>query len=181
MQPIRPLKTYSFGWISGIAIAPIWKHDPDYPREAVCAIIRMEGEDPWESDIDSLKYFVFPRIDGPDVDSSLYRFPPVHLASIFSGKKRMHGNPLALGPSGTCLFVGVQAGNGGVRRQYLWSTTWLGPMGDGGVDEVDSGCSELFSTGGGRSLWTSMDYVESRGCIALGAVDGSVAVLFLVE
>lgn len=31
-----------------------------------------------------------------------------------------------------------------------------------------------------RVTWTSLDYVESRGCIALGGVDGSVTVLYMV-
>ncbi|KAL5478680.1 hypothetical protein ACEPAI_1957 [Sanghuangporus weigelae] len=183
MPPVRPLKTCSFGWIDGISMAPLWKHDPDYTKETICVIIRAEEGNPWMSDIHSTRYYIIPMRGDPDPDPSLYAFPPIQLASVASKRGFMRCPFLALGPAGTSLWVSSGVDRSGARTQDLWSAVWLGPMRDGtSLEELGWRRSKLISTGdGGRTVWTSMDYVESRGCIALGAVDGSVTILYLVD
>ncbi|KAL5524920.1 hypothetical protein ACEPAF_8789 [Sanghuangporus sanghuang] len=180
---VRPLKTCSFGWIDGIAMAPLWKYDPDYSKETICVVIRAEEGNPWMSDIHSLRYYIIPMGGDPDPDPSSYMFPPIQLASVASKRGFMRCPTLALGPAGTSLWVSSGVDISGARTQDLWSSIWLGPMRDGtSLEKLGWRRSKLISTGDrGRTVWTSMDYVESRGCIALGAVDGSVTVLYLVD
>ncbi|KAI5117182.1 hypothetical protein M0805_008161 [Coniferiporia weirii] len=232
---LRPLGTFTFGWIDGIAVAP----SPEiagYPYPPISILVRAESGDPWATDIHSLnRYILYPNPDfvsvscqaaqadkknaGPYLASSEalppssipefaklsapphkspYIFPPVHTSRIPSRRVFfLRCTTLALGAAGTALWVHPRR-----RRhpsndismsvtQTLCAAVFPGPfasseenVGDAAIaGERVEGVHTLqlyHDLNQVSETWTAMDYVESRGCIALGSVGGHVTVLYMV-
>lgn len=187
VDPVHALRSYSFGWIDGIAMTtlspcPTLKADSIPP---IGIFIRAEHGDPWNSAIHFVKFYrVYPNsiYSSPDPSKGLpspYRFPPVPSGTSSARRDFARCPTLALGPAGTALWV--SSSNDGTSLQQLCSKRWLGKIAETLADEdvrasVDG--TKIVESGG--EMWTSMDYVESRGCIALGAVNGTVTLLYLV-
>ncbi|EJD04694.1 uncharacterized protein FOMMEDRAFT_166534 [Fomitiporia mediterranea MF3/22] len=184
-QPLTPLQTCSFGWIDGIAMAPLSVYIPQYQYPPIVILVRAEQGDPWESDIHSIKYCIVSPdpayfLPGSSKDSAIpYCFPPVLLSTLAAKRDFMHCPTLALGSAGTSMWLGSSIGRGGA--QVLRSMIWQGPIADLMKPEEVRSRNLLSSIESGGATWNLMDYVEHRGCIALGAVDGSVKVLYMVD
>ncbi|KAH8115125.1 hypothetical protein DFH11DRAFT_1703463 [Phellopilus nigrolimitatus] len=186
----RPVATYSFGWIDGIALAPVSERTA-YPYPPLAILIRAESGDPWASDIHSLnRHILLPNPDfAPPSSSAPYVFPPALADKIPATRGFLRCAELALGAGGSALWIRPRPRDAAeaflAPTQMLCGAVFPGPLnGEGRVAEsVISGgvrTFEVYSDWAPRpATWTALDYVESRGCIALGAVDGRVTVLFM--
>ncbi|THH07250.1 hypothetical protein EW145_g3508 [Phellinidium pouzarii] len=233
VHPVKPLETCSFGWIDGIAVAPL-SEPTDYPYSPISILIRAESGDPWASDIHSLnKYVLYPNstfvpsasrtAPSDDISSgfgieqapsskasslplpaseglpvtscgSPYIFPPVLTTRIPSTRGFLRCPTLVLGAAGSSIWIHPRQRQRSVgmlessSAQTLCAAVFHGPFtvdkespagpAEERIEEVET--LHLYSgLSSGPATWTALDYVEARGCIALGAADGSVTVLYM--
>lgn len=126
--------------------------------------------------------------------SSPYIFPPILVSTIPSTRGFLRCPTLALGHAGTALWIhswrphnaqtiGTVSSPTINSGESLCAAIFPGPL-SGEETEEEVKPIQLYQDPGSRSgnrvTWTSLDYVENRGCVALGAVDASVTVLYMI-
>lgn len=176
---VLPLQTFTQGWINGLVMAPL--HDPrPNTLSSIGILMQAKHVDPWICNIPFVIAFqLFPNPTySPSIGSSCpYQFPPQRITRMAAMRSFTQCSSLALGSAGTAFWIGLQDELWG--EQDLNTIVLTGIMNDQenprnrNLEEPSS----IFR--GEGDVWTSMDYVESRGCIALGAVDGSVKILYI--
>lgn len=192
---VHPIKAISYGWIDGLSLAPSsMPAGNDYPSIAI--LIRAETGDPWQSDIHSIKrYYLNPNPEfgatdkAQEVQKSPYLFPPSLVDSIVAYRGFLRCPVLKLGEAGTSLYVSMSSEDiQHPTSNDLCGIVWPGPLNNSCSDAENTEAShvdrdlkrwKLFSTVEER--WTTLDYIEHRGCIALGSIEGTVRVLYLVK
>ncbi|TDL27111.1 hypothetical protein BD410DRAFT_741538 [Rickenella mellea] len=131
-----------------------------------------------------------PGTDVPSDMSCPYSFPPVLADEIPSSRGFLRCAELALGPCGTALWIqprprpatGLAAwqaehADGHVSRECLMGTVFPGPLRPHPDDSPPLGRRSIRLWVNEYAPWTSLDYCENTGRIALGCVDGQVMVL----
>lgn len=141
------------------------------------------------------------RASSEDIPSILpYEYPPAASAYMKYHRGFLRCPDLALGPCGTALWVHprTRSSTGLVSEDALppspedehvaeeWLCGTVLPAGGSSTSAQalnKSGAYRLWTNRsvGGESTWTSLDYVESLGWIGLGASDGSVTLLRMVD
>ena len=149
-----------------------------------------------------------PRPTTPPTLASPYLFPPSHVASFLSTRGHLRCTDIRLGPHGTALWIqprparnvglttldvhsneaqgiGVHPGTGAgtVRRESVAGVVLPGVLREKGEMGMELAEGQevrmLWGSTVAGGTWTSVDYDEARGVIALGDSTGVVTVLRL--
>ncbi|KAI0683291.1 hypothetical protein BC835DRAFT_1296405 [Cytidiella melzeri] len=147
-----------------------------------------------------------PDLSDVQTPESPYVFPPLHHASLPSARGHLRCKDISLGSHGTALWIqprpsrntdltgfdvhasdvvqgqGVQ-GQSKKKEELLVATVFPGRMksrNEGMIEEEEGVLRTLWAIEDVSMNWTSMDYDEAGGVVALGDSHGKVEVLLLV-
>jgi hypothetical protein len=191
-----PIARHSFGWIDGVAVAmnPSQSQNP-IPLESLSILIRSESDDPWTSDVHSLDLYVLEpnpafilssqeEEEHPDIPP--YIFPPKPSKKVPSARGSLRCTDVILGRYGTAIWIHPHdRAVGGLispdvplpipeTNETLVAAVFPGPLNPiGHTVETRSVWMNSFNN------WTSLDYDEELGRIALGSSYGRVTILYL--
>ncbi|KDR65832.1 hypothetical protein GALMADRAFT_260029 [Galerina marginata CBS 339.88] len=205
--PYAPLAQHSFGWVDGesVTICPFLSdHMPANPKalwQPLSILVRGESDDPWASDIHFLELYTLERNhayftpDSPDQDHSSstlpYIFPPRLSNQVACVRGSLRCKQIILGRFGSAVWIQPRDRfAGGLladipshlvpsshKQESLVVTAFPGPLNPGIAESVVIG-KKMFENEFNTS-WTSFDYDEVGGRIALGSSFGRVTILEL--
>jgi hypothetical protein len=182
----EPLARHSFGWVDGICVTA-------NPRDqSLSILVRGESDDPWTASIHSLDFYSLEQ--EPNYPSVLtpYIFPPTLSTQVASARGPLRCRDVMLGPCGTAVWiqpqdravVGLISTDEDYPVQLIQTTSghesvvaavFPGPLRS---DETIAPRSRTLFTNR-LNNWTSLDYDEQLGKIALGSSFGRVMILEL--
>ncbi|KAJ7882537.1 hypothetical protein B0H14DRAFT_2702955 [Mycena olivaceomarginata] len=198
-----PIAMHSFGWVDGVAVAPILGSTPPDSPPSLSILIRHEPDDPWAAD-DTHEldlYILYPEPAFPLSTLRPYTFPPVHAARVPSKRGSLQCSALRLGAHATAVWVEPRdrSATGLMDDAYapvprknerLVCAVLPGPLFRGGGASGADLHLDVDETGPisvqGRTLrpnelnnWKTLDYDEARGRVAIGSTRGRITVLDL--
>ncbi|KAJ7092311.1 hypothetical protein B0H15DRAFT_973069 [Mycena belliarum] len=194
------LAEHRYGWVDGIAVSTIVESRSAATTSAppLTILVRPEPDDPWASEANSLHLYVLHPADSPDSPVP-YVFPPTHTVRVPSVHGALQWSALRFGPRGTAVWVepqdrsaaGLYAGRDDAHAPVAWQDEGLvcavfpGPLFPYGAAAEPDGSTPLLVRS--RALctnalnnWTTVDYDEVHGLIAIGSTRGQITVLSLV-
>lgn len=141
----------------------------------------------------------------PDTSASPYIFPPLHHTSFPSARGHLRCKDIALGPYGTALWIQPRiarnadltgfdvhasdaqgsghhpiTGSKIPKKESLVAAVFPGEL-KSKHEGLDESIRTLWAIDDVSVDWTSMDYDEARGLVALGDSRGNVVILSLVS
>jgi len=206
-QIYTPIARHSFGWIDGVSVTPTQRLiDSDYPSLSI--LIRGESDNPWSSGLHSLDLFTLrpnpsyrsTSPDAYDVETTPvpYIFPPTLMTQVHAVRGPLRCRDVILGRCGTAVWIQPRdravvglLSNDGFPAQAIYAASgheslvaaaFPGPLAASDFVDVDTTATITRS----RTLftnhlnnWTSLDYDEELGRIALCSSFGRVLILEL--
>ncbi|KIY53063.1 hypothetical protein FISHEDRAFT_34022 [Fistulina hepatica ATCC 64428] len=191
---VQPCAKHSFGWVDGVAVT--------YPHQQpniISVFVRGESDDPWSTDVYILDLYHLAA--DPDENAfSPYIFPPVRIAQVHSIRGPLRCSEIHMGLCGTAVWIqpperavaGLLWDNDGDGRalqnnipslrshECLMAQAFPGPlMSTKDRKTIGNAClhGRCLWTNDTSSAWTSFDYHEEGGRIALGSSSGHVCIL----
>lgn len=173
-------------------------HLDSLPYDSLSILIRSESDDPWASEVHSLDLYIlepnpaFARIESEEEDHSdipPYIFPPRAAKKVPSSRGSLRCTDVILGRYGTAVWIHPQdrAVSGLISsdvhlqdmpipetHETLVAAVFPGPLNQSG-HTVTTRTLWINSF----NNWTSLDYDEELGRIALGSSYGRVTILDL--
>jgi hypothetical protein len=198
-----PIARHSFGWIDGVSVtmnsnrSSVCGRDSP-PFESLSILIRAESDDPWATDAHSLDLYklepnpLFVSSPQPgDIDTAPYVFPPSLASQVPSIRGPLRCSDVILGSHGTAVWInpadraatglittdirhGVPPPISHATHESLVAAVFPGPLNPAG-SRVEARTVWTNSL----NNWTSMDYDEQWGRIALGSSHGGIMILEL--
>lgn len=198
---------HSFGWVDSVAVSV--NANPNslltrdvVPFEPLSILIRPESDDPWTSDVHTLDLYTLepnpafsllsPSSNGGPSKILPYVFPPSLSSQVPTIRGSLRCTDIILGRYGTALWIRPQdrsaAGlispdvhlqempppDSPAAHESLVATVFPGPL---KPSESKNSVQTLWRNS--FNNWTSMDYDEVLGRIALGSSFGRVTILEL--
>ncbi|RDB17683.1 hypothetical protein Hypma_001259 [Hypsizygus marmoreus] len=181
----EPIQRHSFGWIDGVSVTK--------RKSGLTILLRGESDDPWSSGLHSLDFYTLePNLNSQN--PSPYTFPPTLVTRVPAVRGSLRCRDVFLGPCGTAVWVqpqdrapvGLVAGMDDYPLQAISTTSvheslviavFPGPLapsdvsGNGAVTRSRTLCTNSLNN------WTSLDYDEDLGRIALSSSFGRVMIL----
>jgi hypothetical protein len=208
-QIYMPIARHSFGWIDGVSVAPAQcsnRSDVSSAYPPLSVLIRGESDNPWSSGLHSLDLFTLhpnptyhSTSSDNDIDTVLipYVFPPTLTSQVHAIRGPLRCRDVILGRCGTAVWIQPRdravvglLSNEGLPAQTIYTASgheslvadvFPGPL---SASNIVSG--DVVAVRRSRTLytnhlnnWTSLDYDEELGRIALGSSYGRVLILEL--
>ncbi|KAK0445680.1 uncharacterized protein EV420DRAFT_1276985 [Desarmillaria tabescens] len=151
-QTHSPTASHSFGWIDSASATP------------TSILIRSESDNPWIPDVDSFELY------------SLSSFPPILTSKISSRRGVLRCTGVILGKCGTAIWIRPyreMTFPDEEHHETLMAAVFPGPLNPTAQPRV----REVFSNP--LNNWTTLDYDEELGRIALGSGLGKITVVQL--
>ncbi|KAF9459523.1 hypothetical protein BDZ94DRAFT_1284354 [Collybia nuda] len=184
-----PIARHSFGWVDGICVTSNPRLNTDQP---LTILVRGESDDPWSANTNALEFYTLAREPTYPSLPSPYIFPPELSTQVASTRGSLRCRDVILGPCGTAIWiqpqdravVGLVSPDEDFPVQLIHRTSghesivaavFPGPLRS--KEAVSSRSRTLFTNR--LNNWTSLDYDETLGKIALGSSFGRVMVLEL--
>ncbi|TFK37200.1 hypothetical protein BDQ12DRAFT_685499 [Crucibulum laeve] len=200
----HPIAQHSFGWVDGISVVLTAPTDKSITSPSFTLLVRTESDDPWSAEEHTLDlYTLRPNLsfipsDSHHVSFPLegsssipYLFPPTLATHVQSRRGSLRCPTVMLGRSGTSVWIEPHDRNvdGLVWDDYyaapilssdhahekLVAAVFPGPLNPYVRKEVVA--REILDND--LNNWTSLDYDEELGRIALGSSFGKVMILWL--
>ena len=205
-QVYLPIAAHSFGWIDGVSVTPnrYSKSSADFPPLSI--LIRGETDNPWSSGLHSLDLFslrpnpTYRTSSGINNDTSSvpYIFPPTLTSQVHAIRGPLRCRDVILGRCGTAVWIHprdravvglvsneelpAQAIYTSSGHESLVAAAFPGPLAASNTIEDDTTPtvtrSKILYTNH-LNNWTSLDYDEEVGRIALSSSFGRVLILEL--
>ena len=204
---VRPAACHRFGWIDGVCLVPQRQAAHSSTPAPLSLVLRAESDDPWTADVHTLDiYTLVPSPEGASDDdphAPPYVFPPMHAVSWASVRGHLRCRDILVGPYGTALWIqprptrhlglteyDVHSSDAQRPGQHsplgpppahetLVAALVPGRLHDSQEQAAPDDVRMLWSFEGSNGTWTSVDYDEARGLIALGDSQGNVDILKL--
>lgn len=200
-QVYMPIARHSFGWIDGVSVAPTQSlsgsdMSPGFPSLSI--LVRGESDNPWSSGLHSLDLFTLrpnPSYRSSDIETSSipYIFPPALTTQVQAVCGHLRCRAVILGRCGTAVWIQprdwavvgllsneefpAQAIHTVSGHESLVAATFPGPLAASNPIEDVTRSRTLYTNH--LNNWTSLDYDEALGRIALGSSFGRVLILEL--
>lgn len=185
-QIYEPVARHSFGWVDSIFVTA---NPLSGSNQSLSILVRGENDDPWSASVHSLDFYILERDVNYPSQPSPYIFPPTLSTQVTSTRGSLRCRDVILGPCGTAVWIQPQdravVGLISTDEDYpaqlihtrsghesIVAAAFPGPLRS---DETTSRSRTLFTNR--LNNWTSMDYDETLGKIALGSSFGRVMVL----
>ncbi|KAJ3503747.1 hypothetical protein NLJ89_g8298 [Agrocybe chaxingu] len=200
--PYTPIAHHSFGWVDGMCVNVCPYLDRGTTTVSswspLSILVRGESDDPWTSDVLNLElYTIDPNADYPSDDGDLdthippYLFPPRLVNQVRSLRGSLRCTQVFLGRFGTAAWIQPQerfyAGlladvpqqmqvdrRGRTPHESLMMAVFPGSL---STAEGEVVARRVFVNEANN--WTSFDYDEVRGRVALGSSFGVITLLEL--
>ncbi|KZS99906.1 uncharacterized protein LAESUDRAFT_746009 [Laetiporus sulphureus 93-53] len=188
----HPLANHSFGWIDNVSVK-VQACPSDTSNAHTLDLYTLEPNPQCTGDLRILPMDGAPDPTAPSLsidrilDRSPYLFPPAHSKlSSPSVSGILRCTDIILGPYGTAVWIQPHPAHSAdlttLDVHANGDTSWgsfAGLLQRAHLD-LDLRVSTLWAQLPGASHWTSLDYVEELGLVAIGSSDGRVVVLELV-
>jgi hypothetical protein len=203
-QIYTPIAQHSFGWIDGVSVAPAQCPNTSgvssvYPPLSI--LIRGESDNPWSSGLHSLDLFTLhpnPTYHSTSSDNETdiaYIFPPTLTSQVHAVRGPLRCRDVILGRCGTAVWIQprdraivgllsneelpAQAIHTASGHESLVADVFPGPLSASNIADAALVTRSKTLYTNHLNNWTSLDYDEELGRIALGSSYGRVLILEL--